>query len=93
MCNSGPERCRAVHAEQNAIAWAARTGVMLQGADLVCTHQPCLSCARSIINAGVERVTFSEEYRLKDGLNILLGVGIPVYQLNIDTGNRIVIGS
>jgi dCMP deaminase len=66
-----PEDCLAVHAEANAIAFAARWGVMLEGAMLTCTHQPCLNCARLIINAGISRVIFSEPYRLKDGLRLL----------------------
>lgn len=80
-CPVMPEACRAVHAEQNAIAWAARTGVKLEGSYLVCTHQPCLSCARSIINAGIVDVLFVEEYRLKDGLELLnLAPGIKVWR-------------
>lgn len=74
-----PENCRAVHAEQNAIAWAARTGVMLEGAELVCTHQPCLNCARLIINAGVGRVVYDAGYRLREGLDLLIEAGIPVF--------------
>lgn len=74
----GSEACLAVHAEQNAIAWAAREGVALHGSSMVCTHQPCLSCARSIINAGIKSVMFDEEYRLHDGLNLLLQARVQV---------------
>lgn len=86
-CNSGPQNCRAVHAEQNAIAWAARWGVGLENAEAVITHQPCLACARLLINAGLIQVTFQEPYRLQDGVNLLIEAGIPVYQLVLDQGD------
>lgn len=70
----------AVHAEQNGIAWAARHGVALNESDLVVTHQPCLSCAKSIINAGVKSVTYVREYRLTDGVDLLRSAGIRVEQ-------------
>jgi dCMP deaminase len=76
-----PEPCtRAVHAEQNAISFAARWGVGLEGAEIVVTHQPCLSCAMSIINAGLSSVTYNEPYRLREGLALLLEAGITVEQ-------------
>lgn len=50
------ELCRGVHAEQNAIINAAYYGVSTKGAVLYCTNQPCLICARMIINAGIDKV-------------------------------------
>lgn len=70
---------RAVHAEQNAIAFAARWGVELMGSTLWVTHQPCMSCAMSIINAGISEVHYVNPYRLKDGLKLLEEAGIPVH--------------
>lgn len=67
-----------VHAEANAIAYAARWGVVLEGSDLFCTHQPCLPCAQSIINAGIKVVRYVEEYRLKDGIDLLTKAGVLV---------------
>lgn len=78
LCKAGPENCRAVHAEQNAIAYAARYGVELDGAGIIVTHQPCLSCARLIINAGILTVGFVHSYRLKDGMELLREAGILV---------------
>lgn len=43
----------ASHAEQNLIAFAAREGIPTKGCTVVCTHFPCSSCARSIIQAGI----------------------------------------
>ncbi len=56
------EICYAVHAEQNAIIQAARLGVSIAGATLYCTHQPCVLCAKMIVNAGISRVVYREGY-------------------------------
>ena len=62
------EICYAVHAEQNAIIQAARTGISVDGATLYCTHQPCVICAKMIINCGIKKVIFDEGY--PDGFSI-----------------------
>ncbi len=56
------ELCYGVHAEQNAIIQAAKYGVNISGATLYCTHQPCVICAKMIINAGITRVVYKEGY-------------------------------
>lgn len=56
------ELCRALHAEQNAIAQAALHGVKIEGATLYCTHQPCSLCAKMIINSGIVEVYFDKGY-------------------------------
>ncbi len=56
------ELCFAVHAEQNAIIQAAKCGININGATLYCTHQPCVICAKMIINAGISRVVYKEGY-------------------------------
>lgn len=56
------ELCRGVHAEQNAIINAAYYGVATEGAVLYCTHQPCNICARMIVNAGIVKVVYEEEF-------------------------------
>lgn len=56
------EICYAVHAEQNAIIQAAKYGINVNGATLYCTHQPCVICAKMIINAGIARVVYAEGY-------------------------------
>lgn len=56
------ELCYAAHAEQNAIIQAARYGINISGATLFCTHQPCVICAKMIINAGIKRVVYKEGY-------------------------------
>lgn len=56
------ELCYAVHAEQNAIIQAAKLGISVDGATLYCTHQPCVICAKMIINAGIKRVVYKYGY-------------------------------
>jgi cytidine deaminase len=53
---------RIVHAEMSAIVDAARRGVAVQGATLVCTTFPCHMCARHIIGSGIGRVVYIEPY-------------------------------
>lgn len=56
------EICRGAHAEQNAINFAARFGIPIEGATLYTTHYPCSWCAKSIVNAGIQTVVFGEDY-------------------------------
>jgi dCMP deaminase len=72
---------KAVHAEANAIAYAARYGVTLDGTEMFVTHQPCLKCAELIINAGIMRVLYEKPYRVVDGLHLLLEARVVVEQL------------
>src|SRR5207245_3133865 len=53
---------RSTHAEQNAIVQAAKYGTPIDGATLYCTDQPCLTCAKLLVNAGVRRGVFGGEY-------------------------------
>ncbi len=53
---------RTAHAEQNAIAHAARVGIALEGGTLYCQMTPCYACAKMIINAGLERVVARNDY-------------------------------
>jgi len=78
-CVNGPleQGCNnAVHAEANAIAYAAKVGVTCQDAELYCTHEPCLRCAQLIIQAGIRKVTYMKPYRLHDGVLLLQDAGV-----------------
>jgi len=46
------EICRGIHAEQNALVQAAAFGINVSGATLYCTHEPCITCAKMLMNAG-----------------------------------------
>ena len=56
------ELCRALHAEQNAIIQAATLGISIEGASIYITHQPCVICAKMIINAGIDKIVVKEGY-------------------------------
>lgn len=56
------EICRGLHAEQNAIIQAARHGVCIAGSTLYCTNQPCVICAKMLINAGIAELVFEDGY-------------------------------
>jgi dCMP deaminase len=68
----------AVHAEANAIAYAARFGITTDGTDLFTTLSPCLECAKLIINAGVVRVVYKHKYRDTRGIEFLELAGVEV---------------
>jgi dCMP deaminase len=74
-----PNGCtRAVHAEANAIAYAARVGVPIEGASVYCTLQPCVACAQLLVSAKISRVVYLEPYRSEDGINLLKEAGLEV---------------
>jgi dCMP deaminase len=56
------ELCRGLHAEQNAFLQAALHGTSLKGASLYSTTQPCIICAKMIINAGINDVVIKGDY-------------------------------
>ena len=65
-----------LHAEANAITKIAKSGNNSDGATLYVTASPCLECSKLIIQAGIKRVVYLDEYRSEDGLNLLKRVGI-----------------
>lgn len=52
------ESCLCVHAEQAAIALAARTGLEIEGATMYCTLRPCLTCAKLCMQAGITQIIY-----------------------------------
>jgi deoxycytidylate deaminase len=54
--------CRSVHSEVNAICQAAKFGIRFCGADLYCTHLPCITCAKVIIQSKIKNVYYKGEY-------------------------------
>ncbi|MBR2700275.1 MAG: cytidine/deoxycytidylate deaminase family protein [Clostridia bacterium] len=86
------EICYAVHAEQNAIIQAARLGSSIDGATLYCTHQPCVLCAKMIVNSGIRRVVYREGYPDEFALQMLTEGGVELEHYTEEreqgTGNR-----
>ncbi len=70
------EICRGLHAEQNAIIQAALHGISIKDSVLYCTHQPCITCSKMIINAGIVKVIFQGEYPDKLAREILNQAGV-----------------
>lgn len=73
-----------LHAEANAITKLARSSNNSDGSTLYVTAAPCIECAKLIIQAGIKRVIYAEQYRLMDGIDLLKRANIEVTYLNPD---------
>lgn len=71
----------AVHAEANAVYFAARNGVSVEKALIYCTTEPCVKCAEAIVQSGIRTVWYSQEYRSHAGIELLRHVGVNVFQM------------
>ena len=65
-----------LHAEANAITKVAASTNNCSGATVYVTASPCIECAKLIIQAGIKRVVYSEEYHLRDGVELLQHAGV-----------------
>lgn len=77
------ELCMALHAEQNAIIQAAHLGQSIAGGTIYVTHQPCVICAKMIINAGIERIVVREGYPDNLSIEILNEAGLNIEMLEL----------
>lgn len=75
------ELCRALHAEQNAIIQAANLGISTKEATIYVTLQPCVICAKMIINAGIIKVVYKGSYPDELSLNMLREAGIQLIEM------------
>ncbi len=75
------ELCRALHAEQNAIISAASMGNAIEDGTIYITHQPCVICAKMIVNAGIKRIVVREGYPDELAMEILDEAGLTVERL------------
>lgn len=73
-----------LHAEANAITKVAKSNNSSDGATLYVTSSPCIECAKLIIQAGIIRVVYADNYRLDDGLQLLHRAGIKVDFVDIN---------
>ncbi len=71
------EICRGLHAEQNAIIQAARYGIDINGAKIYITTQPCITCAKMLINAGISEIIYANPYPDELSLGMLEEAGVP----------------
>ena len=81
--NSGVTKPYVLHAEANAITKLARSGNNSDQATLYVTASPCIECSKLIIQAGIRRVVYAEQYRLSDGIDLLRRAGVVVEHLPI----------
>ena len=72
-----------LHAEANAITKVARSSNNSEGATLYVTASPCIECAKLIIQAGICRVVYYEEYRITDGIDLLRNAGVTVEKIDL----------
>ena len=79
---SGATKPYVLHAEANAISKVAKSGNSSDGATLYVTASPCIECAKLIIQAGIKRVVYKDEYRLTDGIDLLRRAGIEVEKVD-----------
>ena len=73
-----------LHAEANAITKVAKSGNSSDGATMYVTSSPCMECSKLIIQAGIKRVVFTDNYRLEDGIELLKRANIEVVQVEIE---------
>lgn len=86
LCLTKEGRCGGdtIHAEINAILFAARNGIATEGSSIYITCSPCVNCAKAIIQAGIKEVFYKETYRDTSGLEILNRAKIPTTKLEED---------
>ncbi|NLU49075.1 MAG: cytidine deaminase [Syntrophomonadaceae bacterium] len=75
------ELCRGVHAEQNAVINAARYGVSTLDSVLYCTNQPCVLCARMLINAGVKKIVHRGDFQDDLAVQFLREAGVELLEI------------
>lgn len=77
-----------LHAEANAISKVACSNNSSDGATLYVTASPCIECAKLIIQAGIKRVVYGENYRIMDGLELLKRAGIETILVETETDDK-----
>jgi len=77
------ELCRGTHAEQNAIVQAAKYGTAIDGAMVYTTTQPCILCAKILINAGITEIVFSGDFPDELSCEMLEEAGVVLRQIEL----------
>ncbi len=75
------ELCRALHAEQNALIQSSLHGISVKGATLYATTQPCVICAKMLINAGIKEIVATQGYPDKMAMDFLKQAKIKVRKI------------
>lgn len=84
VCEDDNDRTKpyVLHAEANAITKVAKSSNSSQDATLYVTAAPCIECAKLIIQAGIKRVVYTDDYRLDEGIDLLKRAGIEVEKMD-----------
>jgi dCMP deaminase len=82
------ELCRGIHAEQNAVAQAARYGTPIAGSVCYTTTQPCILCAKILINCGITEIIYEGGYPDDLSLDLLTEAGVKVRRINDDNATE-----
>ena len=80
-CSKEVTKREVLHAESNALAKVSRSTLSSEGADMYITTCPCFDCAKLIVQAGIKRVFYSEDYRDMSGIKLLERAGIEVKEV------------
>jgi dCMP deaminase len=76
------ENCfRTIHAEINAIAQSAKSGVSIQGSDIYVTHSPCIHCLKVVINTGINRICYGRPYKLEQVAELVRLSGVTMERI------------
>jgi dCMP deaminase len=70
-----------VHAEQNVITYAAKNGISTDDCTLYITHSPCKNCSKLIVQSGITRVVYLNEYKDASGIDFLKACNVSVQRL------------
>ncbi|HPF94115.1 MAG TPA: dCMP deaminase family protein [Tenuifilaceae bacterium] len=73
-----------LHAEANAITKVAKSNNSSEGSTLYVTSAPCIECSKLIIQAGIRRVVYSDDYRATEGIELLQRAGIEIVKLEVE---------
>lgn len=76
------ELCRGLHAEQNVLLQAALHGISTGDSIIYITHQPCVICAKMLINAGIKEIVIGGDYPDETARKFLKAAGIKVRSAN-----------
>ena len=76
--HEGKTKPEVLHAESNAIAKLASSHESGKNATLLCTHAPCIECAKLIYQSGISTVYYENSYRNIDGIEFLIKSNVKV---------------
>lgn len=77
---------RTIHAEMNALLQCAKLGVSTEGAEIYVTHFPCLPCTKAILQAGIKKIHYLNDYRNNEyAQNLIQQVGVQVHQVTLES--------